>query len=190
MNIPEPFYKIIQKDYSKAKTIHQFFNDCFSDLIEALGITERDYQKRAKATGDMFEFAFWYIIKQKGVELQNSIEIPEACMLGAGALDFGIIKNKKVICGIEAKGSSEDVSGRPALKRTDTVKKAIAQAYQFKTAFPKTPFFVVTNVMPNSGNAKCMLNLAEGDIIDKIVDVSDIKQLDGFVEVLKQLNKS
>jgi len=190
MNIPEPFNKIIKGNYSKAKTIHQFWNDCFTDLIKQLDIADEDYQKRAKLTGDMFEFAFWYVIKQKGVELQNDVEIPEACMMGAGALDFGIIKNKKVICGIEAKGSSEDASVRPALKRTDTVKKAIAQAYQFKKAHPKVPFYVVTNVMPDGGNAKCMLNLAEGDLIDKVVDVSDTKQLDAFVEILKRISKS
>lgn len=188
MEIPEPFYSIIKTNYVKAKDTHQFFNDCFKDLIKKLNIT--NYQERAKKTGDMFEYAFWYIIKERGVNLQNDFEIPQACMMGAGALDFGIIKNKKVLCGIEAKGSSEEVSVRPALKRTDTVKKAISQAYQFKRAFPKTPFFVVTNVMPESGNAKCMLNLAVGDLIEKVVDVSDTNQLNEFVKTLKQIEKS
>ncbi|MDE1871545.1 MAG: hypothetical protein KGI06_04900 [Candidatus Micrarchaeota archaeon] len=59
MDIPEPFYGIIKRNYSKAKTTHQFFNECFADLIKDLGIAETDYQKRAKKTGDMFEFAFW-----------------------------------------------------------------------------------------------------------------------------------
>jgi hypothetical protein len=188
MKIPDDFEKIIVKNYKTSRgDIGKFFNDCFNDLIEELHIT--DYQARASKTGEMFEYAFWYLIKQNGIDLQSNFPIPQACMEKGGSLDFGIIKKGKVICGIEAKGSSEDSSSRPALKRTDTVKKAIAQAYQFKRTFPKTPFFIVTNVMPDGGNARCMLNLAEGDIIDKVVDLTNSEHLKGFIETLKILNK-
>ena len=33
-------------------------------------------------------------------------------------------------------------------------------------------FFIVTSHKPTGGNAKCMCHLAEGDIVDKIVDVT------------------
>jgi len=44
----------------------------------------------------------------------------------------------------------------------------------------------VTNVIPVSGNAKCMMDLAEGDIIDKFVDVTNIEDLKGFAKKIKQ----
>jgi len=169
-------------------SIKRFFDLCFRDIIKELKIT--DYQARAAKTGSIFEYAFWYLIKQHGIELDTDYEIPKACMMASGKLDFGIISNDEPICGIEAKGSAEDVSARPGLKRTDTMKKAIAQAYQFKRTFPKVPFFVVTNVLPTSGNAKCMLDLAEGDIIDKVVDVTNKEHLSWFVSQLKKIKKS
>lgn len=188
MTIPEPFSSIIKKNYATySKNPQKFFSFCFTDLIKQLHIT--DYQARASQTGKMFEHAFWYLMKQHGIELERDYIIKRACMDKGGSLDFGILDGNKVICGIEAKGSDEDVSSRPALKRTDTVKKAIAQAYQFKRVFGKSvPFFVVTNVMPTGGNAKCMLDLAEGDIIDKVVDLTDEKQLNDFISKLKKLS--
>ncbi len=91
---------------------------------------------------------------------------------------------QNLLCGIEAKGSDPNSSTRAGLKRTDTIKKGIASAYQFKRIFPNTPFFIVTNVMPVSGNSKCMLDLAEGDVVDKFVDVTNIEDLMQFVKTI------
>lgn len=180
------FNSIITTNYPKAKgNVKLFFDSCFADIIAKAKIT--DYQSRAQATGEMFEHAFEYLIKRHGVILQKDIKIKAACMMGAGALDFGIVRESKILCGIEAKGSSSVVSVRPALKRTDTAKKAIAQAYQFKRIYPEIPFYVVTNVMPTAGNAKCMLDLAKGNIIDDVVDLTDSKQLNTFVATLKAI---
>lgn len=170
--------------------LKKFYNDCFKDLIKELNIT--DYQARASKTGDMFEYAFWYIIQHKyNFIMIHNVDLPKACMTGTGKLDFGVFKKDKfatpenMICGIEAKGSDPDSSERPGLIRTDTMKKAISQAYQFKRTYPKIPFFVVSNVVPTSGNGKCMMDLAEGDIIDKFVDVTDKKALEDFVKRLQ-----
>ncbi len=186
MDIPEPFKRIILENHKKNKTnIGAFFEGCFVQLIRELHIT--DYQARAQKTGDMFEYALWFIINEQGINLDDHLEITTACMSGAGKLDFGIKRSGKIVCGIEAKGSSEGVSTRPALKRTDTVKKAISQAYQFKKTFPNVPFYLVTNVVPTQGNAHCMLKLAEGDIIDKVVDVTNPQQFTEFITKLKTL---
>ena len=188
MDIPEPFNNIIKTSYAQNnKNIKKFFDNCFEEIIKKLNIT--NYQARAAKTGEMFEYAFWYLIKQNGIELDTNVELKKACMAGAGKLDFGIMNDKSPLCGIEAKGSSEAVSKRPALKRTDTAKKAIAQAFQFKKIYPNVPFYVVTNVLPTSGNAKCMLDLAEGDIIDKVVDVTNNTELASFVTALKKIAK-
>ena len=177
--------EIIQGNYSDKIAIKTYIDNCFADLIRKLHIT--DYQARASKTGDMFEHAFWHLMKTRfGIELNRDYEIPLACMERGGALDFGIIKDGKVVCGIEAKGSDVTASSRPALLRTDTMKKAIAQAYQFKRIFPKTPFYLVTNAKPTQGNSRCMLELAEGDIIDKVIDITNTEELEFFVKKMKE----
>lgn len=84
-------------------------------------------------------------------------------------------------------GSDPNSSKRPALMRTDTMKKAISQAYQFHRIYPNLPFFIVSNVLPISGNSKCMMQLAEGDIVYKFVDVTSVSDLDEFVRKIKSL---
>jgi hypothetical protein len=196
MKIPKPYSQILHSNKSLIKntnSLKPFIDKCFKDLF--LKFRNLDFQSRAKKSGDMFEFLFYYIMKeQHDIELDCSIPIRKACMEGKGALDFGIVgKNGDIVCGIEAKGSAESFDGkiltRPALKRTDTMKKAIAQAYQFKRIFPSRPFFIVTNVKPSSGNAKCMMDLAEGDIIDKVYDITDPRELKELVAKLKFLRQ-
>ncbi len=193
MDIPQEFLIIITKNYEKSSLdtsilLNEFFNNCFKDLIKVLNIT--NFQARASKTGDMFEYAFWYLMENKyKIELKDSVSISKACMVGGGELDFAAYKESKMIVGIEAKGSDPASSDRPALLRTDTMKKGICQAYQFKRIFPKIPFFIVTNVKPNSGNSACMMSLAEGDIVDKFVNVTNFKELSDFAERLKDLMK-
>jgi hypothetical protein len=196
MRIPEPFTSIIVRRFAASRLetsveLRTFFNGCFSDIIEAEKITT-NYQKRAGTTGDMFEYAFWHLVKHKyQFDMESDIDIPAAGMSRGGELDFGIFTKDvrrvpdNLVAGIEAKGSDPESSVRPALMRTDTMKKAIAQAYQFKRVYPKKPFFVVTNVLPTTGNAHKMMELAEGDIIDKFVDVTDINALSAFIEKIK-----
>ncbi len=194
MEVPEPFLSIIQKHFNASKLstnqeLTIFFNSCFRDIIKTLGISPTAYQVRAGATGEMFEYAFWYLIGHKyDFDITDKVSLPKACLCSGGELDFGIFKKDKphsevtLLCGIEAKGSDPNSSTRPGLKRTDTIKKGISNAYQFKRIYPKLPFFIVTNVMPVSGNSKCMMNLAEGDIVDKFVDVTNSEDLKEFVE--------
>ncbi len=196
MQIPEPFMSIIQRIYSASELsnteeLTTFFNSCFREIIKALKISPTDYQARAGKTGDMFEYSFWYLIKHKfNLDITDKVSLPKACLCSGGELDFGIFKKdephieKNLLCGIEAKGSDPNSSTRPGLKRTDTIKKAISNAYQFKRIYSKTPFFIVTNVIPTDGNSKCMMGLAEGDIVDKFVDVTNAKDLKQFIDTV------
>lgn len=70
------------------------------------------------------------------------------------------------MCGIEAKGSAEVVD---------------------RIRLPKTPFYIVTNVKPKNGNAECMMNLAEGDIVDKFIDITNPKELQEFLNKVKPI---
>lgn len=200
MAIPEPFKAIIERNYAakdvESDWIKRFFDGCFSDIIKERHIT--NYQARASVTGEMFEHALWYLMTALfHIELDRDYPVPEACMKGGGSLDFAMVNRGRVLCGIEAKGSAERVTDeggrtvdlpRPALKRTDTMKKAIAQAYQFKRAFPEVPFYIVTNAKPTGGNAKCMMDLAEGDIVDRFVDATDVRELTEFAHVLQTIS--
>jgi len=200
MEIPEPFNRIIKKNYavsalSNTRELTNFFNSCFRELITELKILPKDYQARAIKTGDMFEYAFWYLVRHKfDLDITDKVSLPKACMCSGGELDFGIFKKdephieKNLLCGIEAKGSDPNSSDRAGLKRTDTIKKGISNAYQFKRIYPKLPFFIVTNVKPTDGNAKCMMSLAEGDIVDKFVDVTNIDDLNLFVNTIKKFH--
>lgn len=197
MNIPQPFAGIIQTQFnastlSNTEELTNFFNSCFKELIHSLNI--HDYQARAAKTGKMFEYAFYHLIKQKyGFNMERDVELKRACMSRGGKLDFGVFKKGEtpsentVICGIEAKGSDPNSSKRPALVRTDTIKKAIANAYLFKKIYPKLPFFIVTNVLPRSGNSQCMMNVAETDIVTKFIDVTNAQDLRQFVDTIKGL---
>lgn len=190
MEIPPIFSSIITKNYDKSslndsELLTSFFNDCFKDLIKDLDIT--NFQARASKTGDMFEYAFWHLMKNKyEINLNDSVPIPKACMVDGGELDFALYKDGKIAVAIEAKGSDPASSDRPALLRTDTMKKGICQAYQFKRIFPRIPFFIVTNVKPTSGNSACMMALAEGDVVEKFVDVTNFNELSDFAKRLKK----
>lgn len=198
MEVPEPFNRIIKEHYatsalSNTEELTAFFNSCFSEIIRVLNIS--DYQARAAKTGDMFEYAFWYLIRHKfDFDIADKVSLPKACLCSGGELDFGIFKKgephieRNLLCGVEAKGSDPNSSDRAGLKRTDTIKKGISNAYQFKRIYPKLPFFIVTNVIPTSGNSKCMMDLAEGDIVDKFVDVTNINDLNIFVNTIKKFH--
>ena len=150
MDIPSPYIEILNRNMKGVKTtsdVKQFVVKCFEDLFAEFN--DLGFQARAKKSGDMFEYICYTVIRKLfSIQLVASYPIPKACMEGSGSLDFGLLKSGKLVCGIEAKGSAERIGEtelkRPALKRTDTVKKAISQAYQFKRAFPKTPFYIVT----------------------------------------------
>jgi hypothetical protein len=44
----------------------------------------------------------------------------------------------------------------------------------------------VTSHKPTQGGAKCMCDLAEGDIVDKIVDVTNYSELEQMVKMIKK----
>ena len=41
--------------------------------------------------------------------------------------------------------------------------------------------------MPTKGNALCMMKLAEGDIVDKFIDATNVTSLNNFVRRIKSL---
>ncbi|MDD3493806.1 MAG: hypothetical protein PHZ19_09965 [Candidatus Thermoplasmatota archaeon] len=152
--------------------------------------------------GDAFEYCFYEIMQKlyPDIQLIPNVAIKEACMERGGSADFVVYNSQKsgssdsIAAIIEAKGSADRIVdakgnvvefGRPGMVRTDTVKKAISNAYQAKRTVPDALFFIVTSHKPSGGNALCMCTLAEGDIVDKIVDVTNKDDLDRMAKMIR-----
>lgn len=181
--------------------IREFLDQAFSEIVEKNNLTPKEFQARAAKFGEAFEACFEVIIDRVYPSLEfiftPNVRLPRACMIKGGEADFAVLEShsdkRKLIAVIETKGAADKIvwNGkevkltRPGMLRTDTVKKAICNAYQIKRAYPNALFFIVTSHKPLSGNAKCMCDLAEGDIVDKIVDVTIPEDLDDMIERIK-----
>jgi len=182
-----------------ANNLREFLNTAFEEVSAAHNLCQ-DYQRRAAKFGEAFEACFENIMKRlfPDIKLTPDIMLPKACMVKGGKADFAVISGgltkRKIVAVIEAKGAADYIIcdgkrvelPRPGMLRTDTVKKAICNAYQVSRAHPEALFFIVTSHKPIEGNAKCMCDLAEGDIVDKIVDVTHFSELKEMVDLIKE----
>jgi len=183
--------------------LRQFLNETFSEVAQNYGLNGTQFQSRAKYMGDAFEACFEVVMRHffPEIEIRHNVELLEACLIGQGSADFVVYDRKNteegsgLIAVIEAKGSADHIIGsdrktikinRPGMMRTDTVKKAICNAYQVSRVYPGALFFIVTSHKPLRGNARCMCELVEGDIVDKIVDVTVKEELDEMVDLIQR----
>lgn len=191
--------------------VPQFLDNCFQEAIEKQKAWS--FQARAKVSGDMFEVAFEYIMKKLfGITLISNYPIPSICMpKGVASADFVLLSKKvsfgenPILCVIEAKGSALRVKTpngrieelpRPGLMRSDTVKKALANAFLVKRGtelgkLPKgTKFFLVTNAIPHKGTTpRCMLDMATGVIVDHICEITVKEDLQSLANSLRKILK-
>ena len=199
-------WEIAKKIDLNEDNLRSFLNETFSEVARTHGLDGTHFQYRAKLMGDAFEACFEVIMKSfyPEIDLKSGVELPEACMMRQGKADFVVYQGNssdssesRLIAIIEAKGSADHIVAkdgrrikikRPGMTRTDTVKKAISNAYQVFRVYPDALFFIVTSHKPNSGNAKCMCDLAEGDIVDKIVDVTNIEELSEMISLIQGID--
>lgn len=138
------------------------------------------FQARASYVGSAFEYACVYLLK-------HSFDIDAKPTSEATRLyDFEIKPNLVV----EAKGSphyilnpdgSKSSLGRAGMTRSDTKKKAFANATEWRRRFPDGHFFIITNALPNE------LYAYRNDKIRAIYDITKARQLNDFVAELKSL---
>lgn len=135
------------------------------------------FQARASYVGAMFEYACFHVLTTK-FEVKATISSEQTRLY-----DFEI-KNDVVV---EAKGSPEYIVnpdgsksklGRAGMLRTDTKKKAFANAAEWHKRFPNGHFFIITNAIPNE------LRAWRDDKIDAIYDVTNANQLHKLVNEL------
>lgn len=120
------------------------------------------FQSESKKSGDAFEDLVYNDLVIRGfTDIQPNVYIP-----GAGCeVDF--LANGLEY--VEAKGGQEGDKKRPGAKRTDNVKKAIANGALIKSVRPDIYYVVYFSSMPNNGYSSEMINTAlQYKIIDEV----------------------
>jgi len=138
------------------------------------------FQARASHVGRAFQYACRFLLKE-------SYRI-DAELTGERTPLYDLEIRPDLV--IEAKGSPEFVVnpdkgtsslGRAGMSRSDTHKKAFANATEWKRRFPKGHFFILTNSLPVN------LRAYKDEKIDGIFDITKKIQLDEFVSETKRL---
>jgi len=180
-----------------------FMDAVFGEVSRIYGLC-RSFQRRAVVFGVTFEAVFAVVVQElfPDIKLLRECEIREACLMEDGRADFVVVDQDYTVRAIiEAKGSADYIIcnnrreelPRPGLIRTDTVKKAVANAAQVKYGISMDmPYIVVTSHKPPPGtNSDCILKiLTQGKIIDMVVDVTNINDLNRFADYVRKVRPS
>ncbi len=136
------------------------------------------FQGRASYTGDAFMYASLYLLNEKfGLNIRPT-------SLATRLYDLEV--SHDVV--IEAKGSalstlnpdgSSSKLGRAGMNRSDTKKKAFANAVEWRKRVPNGQFYIITNSMPSS------LKAYHDDAVTGIYDITKRIQLEEFVSELR-----
>ena len=138
------------------------------------------FQARASYVGNVFDYACQYLLNEKyDIDTNPTAE-------STRLYDFEI-RNDIVV---ESKGSPKYVINpdgtrssldRAGLLRSDTEKKAFANATKWRRLFPNGTFFIITNALPNH------LRAYRNDKVTAIYDITKKSQLDCFVSELRTM---
>jgi len=180
------------------RRLGEFMEDMFNAVTRRFNLCERGFQARAAIYGEAFQAIFTVIMEElfPDVRLIHGCEMEDACLMGVGKADFVVIDEEdRILAVIEAKGSADYIicNGRrielhrPGLIRTDTTKKAIANAAQVKYGISgDIPYIIVTSHKPYEGSSShCMLKLVEGKLVDMVVDVKRYDELREMVKLIR-----
>lgn len=138
------------------------------------------FQARASYVGNVFDYGCQYILNEKYNISTNPTS--ESTHLYDFEIRFDIV--------IECKGSPKYVLNpdgtrsnltRAGMLRTDTEKKAFANAKKWHNRFPNGSFYVLTNAVPNH------LRAYRNETIKAIFDFTKKRQVDSFVSEVQSL---
>lgn len=112
------------------------------------------FQAAASHQGRQFAEQCDVVLREHAFELRGSLRIPE---IGVEIDRVGISRRGQHVW-FEYKGS---VRGqRPGLRRTDTLKKAIANGALLPGLVESQPYVVLTSHLPERGSGRAMLEVA------------------------------
>lgn len=133
-----------------------------------------DFQSESKRTGDEFEDLVYQDLVKRGFDpIEKDFYFP-----GSGCeVDFRA-HNKNRFEYVEAKGGKQGEGKRPGAKRTDNVKKAIANGALIKT-FNDLYYVVYFSDTPEPGSySDEMINMAlKNNIIDEVRYLKPIEDI-------------
>jgi hypothetical protein len=128
------------------------------------------FQSESKRSGDVFESVVKEDLKSRGFKtITENVLMP-----GTGCeVDF-VADNKEYV---EAKGGKGGAGKRPGAKRTDNVKKAIANAALIKCIYPEIYYVVYFSAKPDPGSySEQMISTAlDFNLIDEVRYISGNK---------------
>ena len=128
-----------------------------------------EYQKHSKAQGDLGELLAREALERAGFkDIRGPVELP--------GVQVDLIAEAKSGHDVYFSVKWSQRGSRPGLKRTDTLRKAIAEAYLIRQN-GKHPVVVLTSHLPTKGVGKEALDLAVGDVIDNAILVDDKQKL-------------
>jgi hypothetical protein len=126
-----------------------------------------NFQSESKKSGDAFEELVYQDLVNRGFsDIQPNVYIE-----GAGCeIDFLATQHAwDKIEYVEAKGGLDGEGKRPGAKRTDNVKKAIANGSLIKSLHPDIYYVVYFSSTPSAGYASEMIETAlEYKVIDEV----------------------
>jgi hypothetical protein len=128
------------------------------------------FQGESKRSGDVFESIVKQDLKERGFKTITE----NVLMIGTGCeVDF-VADNKEYV---EAKGGKGGVGKRPGAKRTDNVKKAIANAALIKCKYPEIYYVVYFSAKPDPGSySEQMISTAlDFNLLDEVRYISGNK---------------
>jgi hypothetical protein len=126
-----------------------------------------NFQSESKKSGDAFEELVYQDLVSRGFDCIQ----PNVYIEGAGCeVDFVAYDSKyDLVEYVEAKGGLDGDGKRPGAKRTDNVKKAIANGALIQTVDIGAYYVVYFSAEPNEGYATEMIDTAlKHDIIDEV----------------------
>jgi hypothetical protein len=126
-----------------------------------------DFQAESTRAGNSFEDIVLNDLKRMGFKnIQKRIILEE---LGIEA-DFGHVGHSGRQVYVEAKGGEAGYKKRPGARRTDSVKKAIANGALIKSQHPDSQFIVYFSELPKHGSFshKMIKNAIRAGYVDAV----------------------
>jgi hypothetical protein len=136
-------------------------------------MTITNFQAESKHSGDLFESQVLEDLGRFGQQdIKKNVVVKDVGCEVDFAYDF---RGTQVY--VEAKGGLQGEGKRPGAKRTDNVKKAIANAALIKSRYPETQYIVYFSDLPKYGSSshKMLKTAVRAGFIDSVRYLIDVR---------------
>jgi hypothetical protein len=110
----------------------------------------KNFQSESKKSGDKFEDLVYEDLKRSGIKKIKKNVLLENLGIEADFAFYDIADRQTYV---EAKGGESGGNKKPGAKRTDNVKKAIANGALIKAEYPDVQFVVYFSELPKHGSS-------------------------------------